>query len=396
MVLRIFGCWLFAAIAWACIEPASATPPAAGGVYAIIDAASPAQYDLAEEVLKRPDVDGLLIHLRWVDVNPAHKTYKWEALNATIRLVMRANKRFEIGIVTGSAAPQWVINGSAHAAFSYDAAMGKGCSELTLAAPYDPFYLQSFHELLRALGRDLRDHGTYDHLAMIKLSGITTTTDELRLPAVTPCKGGEAPVTTWLRLGYLPQKVHHAWREMLRMYLEEFPQVSFNLGFIGINAFPAIRKDKTTAPPDQADGVSVRFTEELIGEAAAAMPGRLALGFDLLTLHGMNKSYGTYLLAFYHAAREAGGLPLGWQTNELLDNYPKGGAACSGSTPSDRTPCASSQEFEAMLFAGLGMNLPPGMAAVYLELFPQNIVLYPSATAPARRGLTPWCEGAQR
>jgi hypothetical protein len=389
-IWRICICAAFA-LGYAGSVAGAETPP--GGVYAIVDAASPAQYDLAREVLARSDVDGLLIHLRWADVNPSEKSYDWRALNAAIRLVTDAHKRFEIGIVTGKDTPVWVINGSTYVGkFSYNAAMAHGCNDdLKIVAPYDEVYLRSFHELLRALNRDLVRNGTYGQLSMLKLFGITTTTNELRLPATAPkdCDKHD-PVNEWVRLHYLPVRVHHAWREMLHMYLESFPDKSFNIGFIGINAFPGIREDGVPAPEDRRADVSARFTEELINEAAAAMPGRLALGFDSLTLYGMNKSYATYLNGFYLAAIHAGNLPLGFQTNELLQNYPAGGAACGGSSPSDAKPCASSKEFEGLLFAGLGMSTPPGLGTVYLELFPQNIVLYPSGTAPARKALIPW------
>ena len=233
-----------------------------------------------------------------------------------------------------------------------------------------------------------------DHLAMLKLFGITTTTNELRLPALAQC-GGDA-VATWQSLGYRPAKVERAWKAMLNAYLAHFPDKAFNIGFIGVNAFPGIRADGSAATDAaEAEALSVAFTAKLIADAGAAMPDHLALGFDSLTLNlpEGDKSYPRSRREFFADAAAANAHP-GWQTNELLGNYPGGGASCGGSTPANAVACTNWQEFRQMLFKGLyprgRHNTEPSMRGVYLEVFPQNVAAFPQALSPAHKNLGVW------
>jgi hypothetical protein len=399
MVLRIVGGALLAAMVW---SSAMATPASPGGVYSIINATSAQaeqqQAGIAAESLQNPGVDGLLIHLRWNEVAPSRTQYKWAALDAAVQLAINANKRFEIGILVDGAIPDWVIApapgglGAQSATFSYDAAMANGCNTIVIAAPYDPAYLMAFRELIQHLAQHLRGTGVYAKLSMLKLVGINTTTDELRLPALAQCKANA--VQTWQTLGYTPAKLRGAWDTMLKIYLAHFPDKAFNIGFIGINAFPGIEPDGSAAKtPLRAAALSQQLAATLIADAGKAMPGRLALGFDSLTLNPTQLSYQTYLQAFFAAAQGANAW-LGWQTNELLGGYPRGGAACGGSTPAKAIPCASSADFRALLFRGIyplgKTKTPPDMQGVYLELFPQNIILYPAAVRAAHNNLAQW------
>jgi hypothetical protein len=206
--------------------------------------------------------------------------------------------------------------------------------------------------------------------------------------------GGNA-VATWQGLGYTPARVRSAWGAMLQDYLLFFPDKAFNIGFIGINAFPGINEDGSAAPSEDAPALSAAFAATLIADAGTAMPGKLALGFDSLTMHlpPTDKSYAIYKKAFFSAA-EGAGARLGWQTNELLGHYPGGGAACGGSTPDNAVACTDSAEFRQMLFHGIypkgKADTAPSQQAVYLELFPQNIVAWPDAVRAARRNLVEW------
>jgi hypothetical protein len=398
MLLKIFNVCLFAAVAWMA-QPAHASS-SPGGIYVIMNAtALPSerrQEATVGEALQNPGVDGVLIHLRWNEISPARGRFDWSVLDRATQLAMAARKRFEIGIVTGAALPAWITDpppaglGAAHASFSYNAAMANGCNTMVLPAPYDAAYLGAFRGMLHELAAHLRGTGAYANLSMLKLVGITTTTNELRLPSLAQC-GGDA-VKTWQSLGYTPAKVRGAWGEMLKAYLDNFPDKSFNIGYIGINAFPGIKGDgSAAATPKEAAALSEQFTAALIADAATVMPGRLALGFDSLTLNLLPKdsSYVRYIEAFYTAGAN---VKLGWQTNELLQQA--GGAACGGGTPANAVPCANSGEFLAMLLRGIYPqgedSTPPDRQGVYLELFPQNINAYPDAVREAHRNLAQW------
>jgi hypothetical protein len=292
--------------------------------------------------------------------------------------------------------------GANHATFYVDASVANGCTSFVTAAPYDLAYLAAFGNMMHQLAQHLRATKTYSPLGMLKLDGIATTTNELRLPAVDPCSNAGPdtdPVQTWIKLGYTPAKVRSAWGTMLQQYLKYFPDKSFDIGFIGINAFPGIEANGTAAPTKgRAEYLSTQFAATLIADAGKAMPGHLAVGFDSLVLNlpPGTTSYPKSMREFMAAAAGANAR-LGWQTNELLGNYPGDGAACGGTTPSNAVACTGSAQFREMLFRGIypdgKANTPPAKQGVYLELFPQNIVAYPKAVATAHANLAAWGGG---
>lgn len=394
-----FQCAVLICAAIAAAGGAAKAAPAPGGIYAILNASAPDQYPVARNALRNPGSDGLLIHLRWKQISPALMQYDWAALDKAVHIATQQNKRFEIGIVTGGAMPDWVTAapplglGALSATFDVTP-QGGTCTSFTMAAPYDRAYLKAFRDLLHQLATHLRSTGAYSHLSMVKLFGITTTTDELRMPALKECSVDA--VQTWLSLGYTQAKVEAAWKAMLQDYLSYFPKQSFNIGFIGINAFPGIdAKGNVAKTPEQAKRISARFAAELFSDAGAAMPGRLALGFDSLTLHvpKIDTSYRSSIREFL-ADGTAANARLGWQTNELLGEYPGGGAACEGSSASDAVACANSRQFANMLLRGIypkgPANTPPSQQGVYLEVFPQNVVAFPRDLPAVHASLAEW------
>jgi hypothetical protein len=408
--------YLMALFALALCTGASAAPPS-GGIYTIIDASTllppppkeknppPSQGAITTKTLKMQGVDGLLIHLRWAAISTGTETYKWKALDDAVQLAINQNKRFEIGIVTGAQQPTWVWAptasgglGATHGAFQVNASSAGTCPSFTMAPPYDPIYLSAFADLLHQLSAHLRAQGTYKHLALVKLFGMTTTTDELRLPAVDHCPGGSDPVKTWRKLGYTPAKVEAAWKTMLQDYLKYFPDKSFSIGFIGVNAFPGINNQGDVITGNAAKAFSAQFVARLIKDAGAAMPGHLAVGFDSLSLDvpASVKSYYSSRAQLFRDA-VAADARVGWQTNELLGEYPAGGAACKGTTLQDATPCENSAQFRQMLFQGIyprgKANTPPALQGVYMEAFPQNLTQWPNAVRDAHDNLAIWNGG---
>ena len=382
-----------------CTADEAGAAPRPGGIYAIIEASAADQYPVARKALSNPGIDGLLIHLRWKDISPHLMTYDWTMLDRAVQLAVKANKRFEIGIVTGAALPGWITApppqglGALSATFDVQPLGGK-CTSFTMAAPWDPAYLTAFRDLLHQLAAHLHKTGAYNRLAMLKLFGITTTTDELRVPALTECSMDA--VRTWLSLGYTQANMETGWEAMLQDYLDYFPKISFNIGFIGFNAFPGIAADGTVAKTrKQAETISAQFAAVLYDDAGAAMPAHIALGFDSLVLKNppADKSYPHSKREFFADIASANARP-GWQTNELLGNYPGGGAACEGSSPDDAVACTSTGEFRRMLMRGVfpkgPENTPPDMQGVYLEVFPQNVVAFPRALPPVHASLAPW------
>jgi len=380
--------WLLAALAmlWA---GTAAADPAAGGVYVIVNAHDKSDWRNVKLAANKPGVDGVLIHLRWDKISDGFMHYNFTPLREAINQLVPAGKRFEIGIITDGALPAWVTAqppnglGAASAQFEVNAAVANGCQTLTVAAPYSDAYIQAFRDLLSKLSAFLHNNSYYSQLSMLKLSPVTTTTDELRLPARDTCPGADpnANLKLWQTLGYTSGTLRSGWQSLLHAYAGQFPDKSFNIGFMGLNAFPGI-DNHGNYPGDQAsqEQISETLLANMIADAGRILPGRVALGFDSLTLNPTQASYQVSETEFLADAAN-GGLRLGWQTNELEGQGATGGAACGGSTKKDATRCTSPAEFRAMLFSGIYPNgkghATPDTTAQYLELFEHDIREYP-------------------
>jgi len=143
--------------------------------------------------LVNPGVDGALIDLKWSDIAPNDRKYDWSLLDYMARVAVENGKKFEIAIITGSSTPGWVFSagpdgdGAESATFDYiqSTKPNAACAPQTLPLPWDANYLSAFRNLLEQLSRHLKKKGYYADLAMLRITGINTLTDELRLPAQT-------------------------------------------------------------------------------------------------------------------------------------------------------------------------------------------------------------------
>ncbi len=181
----------------------SVAPPDIGGIYVIGQ-----KYFLPPQIwstgngktkgngslkpaLINPGVDGVLIDLTWSDIAVAYRKYDWSLLDYMARVAVEKGKRFEIAIITGSSTPNWVFKappdgyGAQSATFAYiqSGKPGATCMSLTLPLPWDTNYHSALRDLLDQLSRHLKKKGYYPNLAMLRITGINTLTDELRLPA---------------------------------------------------------------------------------------------------------------------------------------------------------------------------------------------------------------------
>src|SRR5271170_4899588 len=196
-------------------------PPDIGGIYAIVQ-----KYFLPPQVwpngngktkgngslkpaVMKTGVDGVLIDLTWSDIAVAYREYDWSLLDYMARVEVEEAKKFEIAIITGSSTPDWVFAappdgyGAQSATFAYiqSGKPGAVCISQTLPLPWDAHYLSALRDLLDQLSWHLKKKSYYANLAMLRITGINTLTEELRLPAAeNQCKVDNLQV--WQSLGY--------------------------------------------------------------------------------------------------------------------------------------------------------------------------------------------------
>lgn len=342
---------------------------------------------LLKPAARNPGVDGVLIDLTWSDIARGYRKYDWSLLDFMARVAVDNHKKFEIAIIAGSSTPAWVFAaapngfGAQSATFDYIQSTKPGavCEPQTIAPPWDKNYLRAFADLLRRLRAHLLKKNYYDDLAMLRITGINTLTDELRLPAQTPETTGNYTVANkctvdnlqlWQSLGYTPAKVSQAWRYILRSYRKFFPDKTFNVALITAGGFPAFTADgaPVASPLQEAESLGNAMTTRLVKEAGRILAGQFALQSNGLVDHSSDP-------ATIKDALKARAV-LGWQTNEWGDLA--GGAACGG-TRSKPVTCTAS-EFAAMLRSGIypeGATDAKPLQARYLELFPPNIIAFP-------------------
>ena len=88
-------------------------------------------------------------------------------------------------------------------------------------------------------------------MTMLRLTGINTYTEELRLPAEPPGTGAAAQsclsgnLQAWEQVGYTQGLVVTGWRQMLTASQRAFPDKTFNLALITDNGFPAFLPNGT-------------------------------------------------------------------------------------------------------------------------------------------------------
>jgi hypothetical protein len=367
------------------------TTPDIRGIYVIGQKFFLSNGQLAQAIAT-PGVDGILVDLDWSDLaSPTLKrTYSWTLLDSMVQLAVSQGKKFEIAIITGGSTPAWVFPAqpqgkidsqdelrATSGKFEYLQANKPGatCIDETLAPPWDSFYLAALSDLLVQLSAHLKAQGTYRSLTMLRLTGINTLTDELRLPAQTPI---DTPIAcmidnlkVWQALGYTQGMLATAWRRMLTLSTQAFPDKFFNVALITTNGLPAFLPSGTPVytPASQVQQLSDDMLSMLINIAGQKLPGKLVVQANGLVGSGPPDPI---TIAKAQAAQAL----LAWQTNEW--ELQTGGAACGGIR---EAPVACDEAgFSAMLMTGVYPQSSSGtnpLKAQYLELFAPNISAFP-------------------
>ena len=122
-------------------------------------------------------------------------------------------------------------------------------------------------------------------MTMLRLTGINTYTEELRLPAEPPgtgaaaqsCLGGN--LQAWEQVGYTQGLVATGWRQMLTASQRAFPDKTFNLALITDNGFPAFLPNGTpvSSPAAAVQQASLVIVTNLTQITAQQFPGQLVI-----------------------------------------------------------------------------------------------------------------------
>jgi hypothetical protein len=307
-------------------------------------------------------------------------------LDKWIHIAAANSKKIALTIPAGSSIPSWLFlnpapNGPGAIPLDFVSSPHAGttgeCDAETIAAPWDPAFLNQWDIMLTALANHLKstlvnNESEYDAIKILRLTGINRTTEELRLPAETRDSTGLTCVSnaikTWRLAGYRPSNLLEGWNTITDSFIRNFPDKSFSVSIIPQDPFPPIN--------DQGRVIKGTVRDQnhpLIKSASEKLPGRLFVQFDFL-LPGDPASVDVIRYATLLGTLAA------FQTNEWLNGQ---GAACSGQIGSPSNPpqpCSSAADFLTLLNVGIYPKGPEKvLRGQYIEVFRANALLFSDA-----------------
>jgi hypothetical protein len=116
-------------------------------------------------------------------------------------------------IFPGFFSPPWALEGAASEQFPIQYGPGKGTVE-RLPMPWDRQYLARWFAFLKQLSER---YGRSPAFRVMAADGPTSVSAEFTLPS------SPEDVRKWLSLGYVPRRYLEAWRQVFRVYSDDFP-----------------------------------------------------------------------------------------------------------------------------------------------------------------------------
>jgi hypothetical protein len=361
------------------------------GIYLFPTPAS-VQSGAFERAMEVKGVDGVAVVLDWSEIasGPRPEDYDFRALDKQIALARARKLSIELVIKAGKGIPEWIFApppkglGAVRLDFVYSHHNGVGpCLSVAMPPPWGREYQQAFADMLDRVAGHLRATGAMSDVAAIKLTGLNTTSEELRLPAQTPADTGRSCTTDsvriWQKAGYRPALVTQAFAGLAASFARSFPDLAVVLPVILGGGFPPIDDKGQIIPRPQRRASNDALLDALVRVASEALPGRLILQQDFLVA---DRPADRRLPALAMKYR----LELAWQTNLFFGGRGQG-AACGGEL---RNPVACDESsFLKLLRTGINAADGAGTKAPvrFIEVFPGDALAFPAATAAAHAEL---------
>jgi hypothetical protein len=346
-----------------------------------------------ERALAVPGIDGTAVVLNWAELTPSGQlnAYDFTELDRRMALARAHRLAVELAIPAGKGIPAWMFAkppaglGAKQLDFVYSHHDGAGpCQAVAMPPPWDAIYLTAFADMLGTVARHLRETGAARDVAAVKLTGLNTETEELRLPAQARAETNKDCLTDapaiWRDAGYRPALIAQAMTKLAAAFAHAFPESWVTLPVILANGFPPIDDQGQLLPRFNARPINDKLLDALVRSAAAALPGRFIVQLDFLIA---DQPVAPRIVELARTNK----LPIAFQTN--LYYGPQGkGAACGGRFG---TAAACNEDSYAKLLqngirpaGGAG----PSAQARYIEVFPPDAIAFPAAIAAAHAALT--------
>ena len=165
-----------------------------------------------EKEVDFPFIDGWLVRPGWDRVEPNDGKYDWNYTESEIALAKRLKKKITLCVLGGPQTPAWLYSLGAKQ-FEYTMPMGR-VRAVKIPPLWDEVYLKKWTALVRALGKQYNGEDT---IVLVHITGATGNGLEMQLPFMPQDR------ERWNKIGYAPQKLVAAWKQIIDTFAEAFP-----------------------------------------------------------------------------------------------------------------------------------------------------------------------------
>lgn len=202
---------------------------------------------------KNPHISGIVIRVRWSQLNPAEGEFVFDKLERLIALIADHRCKVVLSVFPGAGTPKWVFEKGTPRFTEINRNRGffQFGQEMNCPVPWDPTYMAAWERMVAELGR------RYDRDARVFAVGVfghNYREIEMYMP------NGEATMKRWVEeFGWTPAKVEANWKHWIDFFGEQFPTQRFVLVLSDLYRDPETNKVR----------------DELARYAAAKFPGRV-------------------------------------------------------------------------------------------------------------------------
>lgn len=204
-----------AAFALCELPPPPPPPPIDGvspptGVYVSSTLTSSTSHSVMKGDVERPFVKGVLVRVKWADLEPTQVGYDWSLLDAELDRADSYGTKVTLAVLNGPASPTWLEAAGAQM-FAYTF---RGVAGAKMPVPWDAVYLDVWTDFITALGE------RYSNRPTITLVHITHSTYNGFEMGLSPARGGEE---AWVAAGYTRDKLVWSWQDVIDAFWGAFP-----------------------------------------------------------------------------------------------------------------------------------------------------------------------------
>lgn len=244
----------------------------------------PREQPVPEAILRNSLVRGVALRMRWQDIESREGSYNWSYFDEQIKRAAQSGKAVSVRVASGGRnTPEWVMKLPGVEKFSFTdrnpyhkETIGE---ELTVPIFWNQAYLEKKKQFIQAWGAR---YGTSPYVVSVDMACANARTNDWNVPAHT-----EQEIGLWRKLGYTPEKLIAACKEILDVTMASFPDKVVILAISGIKLDkPQSRVPQTILDyayaryPGRFMAIQANFSAKTPDPRQAGLPGIARLLFE--------------------------------------------------------------------------------------------------------------------